>query len=131
MLQLPESMDECAYFTNRKIGDGQAKVWVFRQMCPECGKALMGKPVEKGKVKVRAKEYVCPECKYTETKDEYEPKLTANVQYTCPSCKYEGEKQVPYKRKNIKGVPTLRIVCDECGYNIDITKKMKEPKKKT
>ncbi len=131
MLQLPESMDECAYFTNRRIGDGQVKVWVFRQMCPECGKALMGKPVEKGKVKVRAKEYVCPECKYTETKDEYEPKLTANVQYTCPSCKYEGEKQVPYKRKNIKGVPTLRVVCDECGHNIDITKKMKEPKKKT
>ncbi|MGM5487693.1 MAG: hypothetical protein ACQESG_01965 [Nanobdellota archaeon] len=129
MLKQPESMDECAYFTNRSIGDGHVRVWVFRQDCPECGKAQMGKPVEKGKVKVRAKEYVCPECGHSEPKEEYEPKLTANVAYTCPECKYEGEQQVPYKRKTIKGVPTLRITCEECGFNIDITKKMKDPKK--
>ena len=67
-LKQPESMDECIYFTQRSLdGDkGSVRVWVFKQGCPKCRKAIMGKPRDKnGKVRVRAKVYVCPGCGYT------------------------------------------------------------------
>ncbi|MFH1400416.1 MAG: hypothetical protein ABIH41_02760 [Nanoarchaeota archaeon] len=129
-MRFPDSMDECVYFTRRKLGEkGQAVAWVLRQSCPKCKKALMGKPREKGKVKIRSTEYVCPECKYTVEKEEYEPTLTAAIQFTCPSCGKKGEKEISYQRKSIQGVQTLRVTCD-CGENIDVTKKMKAPKKK-
>lgn len=129
MLKRPESMEDLVYMTNRDIGEtGSAMCWVFRERCPECGKGMMGKPVDPKtkKVKVRAKEYVCPECGYTVEKTEYEDGLTANVDYTCPGCGHEGELQVPFKRKMIKGVLTLRVNCEKCNANIDITKKMKD-----
>lgn len=130
-LKEPESMEEIVYFTNRTIGEGKAMTWVFKKECPKCGKAKMGKPKdEKGKVAIRAKEYICPACNYTVEKTEYEESLDCNVKYTCPSCKFEGEKVVPFKRKNINGVPTIRIQCGKCNANIDITKKMKAAKKK-
>jgi len=137
MLKQPESMEECVYFTRREISDkGHVMAWVFRQECPKCHKGIMGKPKDsKGKVMIRAKEYVCPECGYTVDKDEYEETLTANIKYTCPHCGFEGEAQIPFKRKKIqmldeesgkkKAVDALRIQCEKCGKNIDITKKMK------
>jgi len=129
-LKQPQSMDECVYFTNRTFEKGKAKVWVFRKKCPKCG-TPMGKPTDaKGKVKTRATEYICPKCSYQEEKSEYEDSLTANCAYTCPSCGSEGEAQVPFKRKNIDGVQTLRFECSNCKAPIDITKKMKEKKKK-
>jgi predicted RNA-binding Zn-ribbon protein involved in translation (DUF1610 family) len=135
-LSEPESMDECVYYTFRGIGDGEVKAWVFKQKCPKCGKGLMGKPRdEKGKVKIRAKHYVCPECGYTAEKDEYEKGLTANIKYICPHCKAEGETQVPFQRKKVqvfdeeeqkkKSIEVLRFQCGKCSKNIDITKKMK------
>lgn len=128
----PESMEECVYFSNRDIGKGTAMVWVFKQDCPKCHKAKMGKPKDDktGKVKIRAKEYVCPECGYTIEKKEYEESLTAYCAYTCPECGEIDETEAPFKRKNIGGVPTLRFICRTCGAKIDITKKMKEKKKK-
>ncbi len=66
----PASMEECIYFTNININSGKVKAWVSKEKCPKCGLGLMGKPVEKGKIKIRAKEYVCPECKYKIDKDE-------------------------------------------------------------
>lgn len=128
-MRRPESMDECIYFTNRDLGDkGSVLCWVFRDECPECHKAFMAKPRDPktGKPKVRSKVYVCEECGYEVEKEEYETGLMANVDYTCPHCEHEAEVQVPFRRKNIKGIPTLRINCEECGANIDITKKMKE-----
>ncbi len=130
MLKRPESMDELVYYTSRTIGNGEVTLWVFRQICPKCKKGVMGKPTEKGKVKMRAKEYVCPECGNAVEKDEYEESLTANVDYTCPECKHKAEVQIPFKRKSIDGVQTIRIKCDKCGTNIDVTKKMKNPKKR-
>lgn len=127
-LKQPESMDEIIYFTQRSIGSGKARVWVFKKMCPECGKALMGKPVEKGSVKIRAKEYKCPQCGYTEEKKAYEESLTASIEYTCPECSNSGELEIPFKRKKVKGVEMLRANCEKCGAEIDITKKMKEKK---
>ncbi|MCX6710033.1 MAG: hypothetical protein NTV63_03730 [Candidatus Woesearchaeota archaeon] len=129
-LKQPESMEEIVYYTYRQIGEGEARCWVFKEKCPKCKKGIMGKPREDGKVKIRAKEYVCPECGFTMEKKEHEDTLTANVEYTCPSCKKKGETSVPFKRKNIGGVLTLRVQCQFCHADIDITKKMKEKKGK-
>ncbi len=92
----------------------------------------MSKPRDEktGKVKVRAKEYVCSECGNSSEKKEYEDTLTCNIEYKCPHCGNEGETQIPYKRKTFQGVPALIFQCDKCNEKIAITKKMKEPKKK-
>ena len=130
MPKRPQSMDELIYYTSRTIDDGEITVWVFKQLCPKCGKGFMGKPIdEKGKVKVRAKEYVCPECGYNVEKKEYEESLMAGVDYTCPECKHKAETQILFKRKLIDRVQTLRVKCEKCNANIDVTKKMKKPKR--
>ena len=128
-LQLPESMDELVYWTSRAIGNGYAKMWVKKQDCPKCGKAKMGKPVGKqGKVKIRAKEYVCTECGHTVEKNEHEETLTAEIIYTCPECGKKGEHSGLFKRKKVKGVLLYRFQCSHCGVDIDVTKKMKAKK---
>ena len=131
-LELPTDMDTLVYFTRRKIDDGKIITWVNKEICPKCKKGLMAKPKnpKTGRPKIRATEYLCESCGHSISKEEYEPTLKANIIYTCPHCKKEGEQTVPFKRKNIGGVATLRIVCNDCGGNIDITKKMKEPKPK-
>ncbi len=137
-LKEPKSMDECIYFTNRSIGEkGKLKAWVFKQKCPKCGKALMGKPRDPktGKPKIRAKEYVCPSCKHTEEKQAYEETLNICVKYTCPHCGHQAELETQFKRKKVQifneekqkkvSIPSIRFQCSKCGENIDITKKMK------
>tara|TARA_Y100000310_G_C20641688_1_gene794309 strand:- start:1340 stop:1762 length:423 start_codon:yes stop_codon:yes gene_type:complete len=138
-LKEPKSMDECIYFTNRSLkdGKGKARVWVFKSKCPKCGDGLMGKPRDSktGKPKIRAKEYVCPACNHIVEKKEHEKTLTASIQYTCPHCQFSGETEMQYKRKKVRilneekgkkvSVDSLRFVCEKCGENIDITKKMK------
>ena len=137
ILKEPTSMDECVYFTNRIIGDSKIKAWVFRGMCPKCGKGIMGKPRDKktGKPKIRADEYICPECNYTVDKQEYEDSLDINIKYTCPKCKHSDELKLSFKRKKLQRideetgkketVETIRFECCKCGEKIDITKKMK------
>ena len=122
-----KSMEECIYFTKRAIGTGRGKAWVVKEMCTKCGKGLMGKPVDQktGEVKIRAKEYACPECGYKLEKKEYEESLTANIEYKCPECGYEGQTQIPFKRKKIKGTDALMFQCEKCKAKIAITKKMK------
>lgn len=136
-LQQPKSMDECIYFTNRLFENGKIKAWVFRGNCPKCGKGIMGKPKDEktGRPKIRAKEYVCPECNYTVDCDEYEDTLNVNIQYVCPHCQHSDELQTSFKRKKIQRfneekakketVEAVRFQCSKCGKNIDITKKMK------
>ena len=123
-------MDECIYFTNRSIDDGEVTAWVYRKDCPKCKKAKMGKPVVKGKVKTRAEEYVCPACGYTEQKQEHEESLQLEVKYTCPHCKKSGESVGQYKRKNYKGVQSYLVTCQHCKEIIPVTKKLKKPKGK-
>lgn len=131
MLKEPENMNECLYFTNRTIRDlGKAKAWVYKKICPKCEKVIMGKPVEKGKVRIRAKEYVCPACGYVEEKKEHEESLKLELKYVCPECEHEGEAEAPYIWKTFKGVKSILFNCGECDENIGITKKMKDPKKK-
>ncbi len=129
-LRQPESTDECVYFTRRAVGKGFVMCWAFKEKCPKCGKAFMGKPVEKGKVKIRAKEYVCPECKHTVEKQEYEDTLTASIVYTCPHCSHKGETTTPFKRKTFEGAKAIVFQCDKCKEKIPITKKMKATGKK-
>lgn len=131
ILKEPESMDDLVYFTRRTIGDGKVMAWVYRKRCPKCGKAEMGKPAgDGGKVKIRAKEYVCPECGHTEEKQEHEESLTLEAKYTCPHCGKQGESTTLYKRKSYQGVQSYVLVCEHCREKIALTKKMKAPKKK-
>lgn len=130
MVTPPQSANEVIYFTNRTFPNGWVRAWTYRKDCPECGKAKMGKPVEKGKVKIRATEYVCPACNYTEEKTAHEESLTLEAQYKCPHCGKEGESSAPYKRKSYLGVPSYIVECQHCGEKIALTKKLKEPKKK-
>lgn len=129
---MPNSMEECIYFTRRAIGNGKAVAWVLKEKCPECHKAKMGKPINEktGRPKIRATEYVCPECDYTVEKQEYEETLTCSIIYTCPECFHQGEIQVPYIRKSFKGVKAVVFECDKCEEKIPITKKMAFPKEK-
>lgn len=132
-LKQPESMDELIYFTKRSIDDkGRITVWVYRQKCPKCNKALMGKPKDPktGLPKTRADEYCCPECGYTEEKDAYEGSLNAEAVYTCPKCEFNGEQAIPFKRKKVKGVDALRFKCSKCSTDLLVTKKMKNIKNK-
>ena len=136
-LKQPTDTSECVYFTNRSIGNGKVKAWVFRQLCPKCGKGLMGKPRDPktGKPKIRAQDYSCPECHYTAGKEEYEDTLTANIEYICQHCAHSGELQAQFKRRKTQifdeetgkkaSAELLRFQCQKCGKNIDITKKMK------
>jgi len=136
-LREPVSMDECVYFTNRSVGKGKIRAWVFRENCPKCGKGLMGKPKDPktGRAKIRTEEYECPECKYNVSQQEYEDTLAMNIQYTCPKCSYVGEIAVPFKRKKVQRideetgkketVEAVRILCEKCNEKIDVTKKMK------
>ena len=130
-LKQPESMEELVYFTNRTIGDGKAKVWVFCMDCPKCEKGQMRKPFDEktGKFKTRADIYVCTDCGNEMSKQDVESDLTANAHYICPECKHEGEAQFPFKRKNYKGVKALVFDCESCNAKIPVTKKMKDLKK--
>ena len=134
----PNSAGECVYFTNRLLNEkSKIKCWVFREKCTQCGKGSMNKPRDPktGKIKIRAKEYKCPECGYTLDEKTYEESLTANIKYICPYCNNEGELQLPFKRKKVKifdeeklknkTIESLRFQCQNCNKNIDITKKMK------
>jgi len=127
-LRQPESMEECAYFTRRAVGKGYVMCWVFREKCPKCSKAEMGKPrdAKTGAIKIRAKEYVCPECNHTVEKQAYEDTLTANIIYTCPYCQFKGETTTPFKRKTFEGAKAIVFECEKCKKKIPITKKMKE-----
>ena len=132
MVKMPESVDECFYFTNRILeNNGSIIAWVYKPDCSKCGKGVMGKPVDPktGKVKSRADIYVCPECGYEVKKEEFDPTLTVEIQYKCPFCGNEGETTTEYKRKSYKGVPAYVFTCEKCGEKIGITKKMKKPKK--
>ncbi|MBS3166191.1 hypothetical protein J4444_03655 [Candidatus Woesearchaeota archaeon] len=120
-LRIPESMNECLYFTNRDT----VLAWVYRKTCPKCKKAKMGKPVVKGKVKTRAEVYECPACKYQEDKIAHEESLELESAYTCPKCKKKGESTGQYKRKAYKGVQSYIVTCQHCGEVIPLTKKLK------
>lgn len=133
----PASMDECVYYTSRVNDKGDTTAWVFREKCPKCGKALMGKPKDPktGKVKTRATEYVCPECGHTMQKQEYEDTLTINIEYACPHCGNKSDTQVPFTWKKTrienpetgkkKTIDVIKFSCDKCKKELHLARKMK------
>lgn len=125
---MPEEMSELVYFSRRTLADdkGKAITWVRKMSCPKCKKGLMGKPVEKGKIKVRSTQYVCPKCNYTEEKKEHEENLFAEIIYDCPfpACKKHGEVKVPFARKSFYGKKAIVFVCAGCSEKLGITKKL-------
>ena len=132
-MRQPKSMSELVYFTRRKDEFGLVKLWVFRENCPSCNNAQMGKPVDPKtkKVKSRAKEYVCPECNHIIEKEEYEDSLDANIEYTCPEG-HSHDKIMPFKRQKIsikdpktgKNKRKLGITfnCQTCDFEIKVPK---------
>ncbi len=137
-LKEPTSTEEVVYFTRRTLGEhGRVIAWAYRQDCPKCKKAKMGKPKDEksGKARTRAKEYTCPSCQYIVPKEEYEDSLTMEAKYSCPHCKKQGESTGPFKRKKTAVfdvekqkkvmIPMVRLACQHCKGNIDITQKMK------
>jgi hypothetical protein len=129
--EIPDSMEELVYFSRRKMAEDRGPViaWVPKMQCPKCKKALMGKPVDAktGKIQVRAKEYVCPECKYTEEKKEHEEKLSAMIIYECPFCSNKGETTTPFARKSWYGKKAVVFQCAKCKEKLGITKKLAMP----
>ncbi len=130
--ELPESMEECLYFTRRTLdNNGKMIAWVEREDCPECGKAKMGKPKRPdGGIKIRSPVYECPECGHSVPKEEYEETCTVKVLYTCPHCNHEGQAKTPYKLKTLEGVKSYIFECEGCNKKLGVSKKMKSPKKK-
>lgn len=129
---MPQSTEECLYFTRRSLGDneeGNAAAWVYKKTCPKCGKAKMGKPVDSGHVKIRAKEYVCPECGFTEDKTTHEESCMVEIIYKCPYCGGEGEATTEYKLKAFKvdgkAAKAYIFECGKCHRKLGLTKKMK------
>ena len=121
MVKEPTSMEELVYHTIRVMGDGQVRVWVYKQDCPKCGKAKMAKPRDEktGKVKVRAKEYLCPSCGNEVEKKAYEETLEAEFKGTCPTCKKEVEGTVPFKRDGGVRICTGRLYPNQaCGATV-------------
>lgn len=130
-LKEPETMEELLYMTRRTlVPKGKARAWVFRKECPRCPGVKMGKPVAKGKIKIRSSEYVCPKCDYMELKQQHEESLMCNIDYECPHCDHKGQTQVPYVRKTFQGVKSIIFHCSACDQKIGVSKKMKDPKKK-
>jgi predicted RNA-binding Zn-ribbon protein involved in translation (DUF1610 family) len=125
VLKQPESVDECLYFTRRKLlPKGSIIAWALRRQCPKCKKALMKKPTK------RAEEYICPSCAYSEPKEQHEAGVVVNVEYVCPSCGHAGEATTDYKRKPWEGRKAYVFFCASCKAKIGITKKLAEAKKK-
>ncbi len=129
----PKDISECLYFTNRTIGTGKVKAWVFKGLCSKCkGKMQVVKPES---ALAKPKEYACESCGNKVTTKEYEESLPVNIKYTCPKCGNSGELQVSYKRKKIKifdeedrkekTADAIQFECSKCKEKINITKKMK------
>jgi predicted RNA-binding Zn-ribbon protein involved in translation (DUF1610 family) len=132
-MQLPESMDEVLYFTNRKLEDGTRIIAFTRKKeCPECQKALMGKPLDPKtkRPKVRSTTYECPECGYQEPKKAHEEEREVEIEYTNPEGTEKKHAKTPYTRKTWKGVPAFVFENEFTGEKMGVTKKMKAPKKK-
>ncbi len=130
MLEEPKDVQELFYYTDRDVDSGYAKVWVFKLKCPKCGTPMQKPRNKQGKPIKKATYYECPDCGFKMEAKEYESKLIANIKYKCPYCGYEGELQVPFKRKKVKGVEAFVFKCQKCGKDIFITKKFKKLKSK-
>ena len=96
-LRFPDSMDECIYFTRRKDDDSYIIAWVFKKQCPKCKKGPMAKPKapKTGRPKIRAAEYVCDKCGYSEEKKVHEESQQEGVAEKTPESLEEQAGDMP------------------------------------
>lgn len=128
---IPQSMDELLYFSNRRMPDGiRIIAWVDKVSCPECSKATMGKPVDPktGKVKVRSAVYQCPGCGFEEPKAAHEKRLVMQVRYTDETGKNWKAAQAPYQLKTWKGMKSYVFMNEFTGEKMGVTKRLKMKK---
>ena|SRR3989344_8652668 len=132
----PTSTNECVFFTRRTVGEkGKIMAWVPRSQCQKCKQGVMGKPRDEktGKVKIRAKEYVCSQCSLSMGEEAYEDTLQISIKYTCPHCGSQGTTQQPYLFKktkiedpespgNKKTAKIIRFSCSACKKDLDLVK---------
>ena len=128
----PTNVSDCLYFTNRTLGTGKVKAWVFKGFCSCKGKMQAVKPAS---ALAKPKEYVCAACGKKVPTKEYEESLPMNIKYICPKCGNSSELQVPYKRKKIKifdeedkkekTADAVQFECGKCKEKMNITKKLK------
>jgi predicted RNA-binding Zn-ribbon protein involved in translation (DUF1610 family) len=83
MLVEPKSAEELYYYTDRDIGSGSARVWVFKLKCPKCNNYVQKPRDKNGKPIKKADYYECQKCGFRMDAKEYESKLIANIQYKC------------------------------------------------
>ncbi len=125
---IPQSMDDLLYFSNRKLPDGVRIIaWVEKISCPACGDALMGKPVDEktGKVKIRAAEFVCPACGHTEPKAAHLKKLSMQVRYTDTTGKNWKAATTEYKLRTWKGMKAYVFENEFTNEKMGVTKRLK------
>jgi predicted RNA-binding Zn-ribbon protein involved in translation (DUF1610 family) len=131
--EFPDSIDDILNFTNRKLPDGTKIVaYVPRQICPECKKADMGKPINEktGRPKIRSKTYECPECGYEEPKQSHEDSCEVIVQYTNPEGTELKKTTASYERKTWRGMKSIIFHNEFLDERFGITKRMKTKKDK-
>ena len=114
----PTSLDEVDFFTRQILKpSGFAFMWVYKPICPKCGKSRLKK------LKKRDKVYTCVSCGYTAEKDEYNSMLKYNVKYTCPNCGHKGEAYGKWdKPKSKTATIVLKIKCESCNAPIKIVR---------
>ena len=128
-LKEPGSMDECVYFTNRTVGVGSIRAWVYKKTCPQCKKGKLQKPMKKnGKIDKKSLVVICNACGFEMPTEESEQGLSMDIIYTCPHCSSSGEATTAYQRKKFHGVDAYIFQCQRCHEKIPITKKLKETK---
>ncbi|PIU63375.1 hypothetical protein COS83_00675 [archaeon CG07_land_8_20_14_0_80_38_8] len=105
--------------------NGFAFMWVYKPLCPACGKARLKKP------KKTAKFYACEACKKEFEKPEYNKLLAYNIEYTCPAC---GKKGLIHGEWEKPGTKTSKVMvkfeCEHCGEKNTIYRMSKLKKKK-
>ena len=125
MEQKPKDISELYFFTRQTLEPkGFAFMWVYKPMCPKCGKARIAK------LKKRDKVYTCNECKSVFEKAEHDKLLNFNVEYTCPECSHKGELSGDWTSKPTSKTSAvmLKFNCQKCDNKLQISRMSKKKK---
>ena len=113
----PKGMEELVYFTNRNLGNGKARVWVFKQQCEKCKKIFTASPEHLALT-------VCDKCgrKLIKRKDDSSEGIKSRMnefrKYVLPVLKYfrkekllrsvDGEQSITNVHKDISKILMLK-----------------------
>ena len=124
-LKDPKSMEDCFYFTRRKLEKGSIVAWVLKPIGPHGG--LLQRPLnpKSGKVMKKSEVYVERGTDYEVPCKEIDPTLKVQIRYECPECAKAGETTAPYVWKTYKGAKSIIFYCNDCEAKLGISKKLK------